>query len=229
MSAPVENLDTVDDFLDESVVISTFPKYAGTGNVTDRVSIITKRGQICRAFVHFYREKGFVCLTKKGEEKAICCDKLGAPDQKFGVVIFQYHTDQTGALADPTKCKGAVKLWMFSEKKWEDLKAVAREFPLLDSGPGAEQVDIQIACEDTKWQKMKMTPTKAAHWKSNPEWYKTVSDLADQGHQKLLKAIGRVQDLDGVKEILGVQVPLPQDAGGAGEVDLDDILKPAES
>lgn len=221
------NVDSVDDFDDASVKVHTFAKYGGIAGQTDRLAIITKKGNIVRAFVHFYNGKGFVCLTPKGGADAICCERCGPPDMKFGVVVFQYATNGQGELVSEDSCQGTPKLWIFSDKKWVDLKAIGVEFPLLDSGADAEQVDIKINCEDTKWQKMKMTCTRNAHYKTNPAWHATISALCDKAHIKLQQTIGKARTLDEVREILGVQVQLAQDGGNAPseEVDLSDVME----
>lgn len=220
--AAIENMDEVEDFTSDKVTISTFDRYKGIGGRTDRIAIISPK--ITRALVHFHNQKGFRCLTTDEANPAICCQSKGAPEQKFGVVVFQYTTDETGALVDDQRCKGLPKLWVISESKFGEIRNVARQWPLLDKGDGTEQYDLLIKCTDDKWQRMDMSPCRNAHWKAKPEWAAAVRNLVPKATERLQRTVGQERDEAEVKEILGIQTALRQDQGGANEVDLSDVM-----
>ena len=219
------NLDQIDDFGDDRVKISTFDRYKGRTGFVDRIAIVSP---ITRAFVHFHGGKGFRCMKKPDQAAADCeaCSGIaGDPEQKFGVVVFHYTTDEAGALVTTEGCKGKLKLWIFSESKFVELRELNREWPLMDKGQDQEQCDIRITCEDDKWQRMKYVPTKGAHWKSKPEWYDVVKASTEKAQKRLTSTIGQERSTSEIREILGVAVPVAQTSGaGAGDVDLSDIM-----
>ena len=148
-----------------------------------------------------------------------------AEEQKFGVVVFHYTTDETGALLDETGCKGKLKLWLFSEAKFAELRALNEEWPLMDKGPDETQVDLRISCDEEKWQRMKYVPTKNAHWKSKPDWYAAIQAKTEKAKKRMASTIGAERTISEIREILGIAPSVPQNSNmGSEEVDLSDIM-----
>lgn len=215
------NLDQIDSFDSKDAQVTTFDRYSGRTGCVDRLAFVGST--ITRAFVHFHGGKGFRCLSGK-DKKAICCETVGAPEQKFGLVVFHYRTDERGALIDANRCSGSLKLWTFSENRFAGLRDIAREWPLLDRGADAEQVDLLVKCTDDKWQRLEINPCREAHWKKKAEWYQAIHDRLGRATEKLQALIGKTREESEVREILGIATPLAQTSGGAGEVDLSDVL-----
>lgn len=89
-------------------------------------------GFICsnlfRALVHYIAGKGgFRCLCPRQKKK--CCEQLQwEPDQRFGLILFQYLTDEEGNLIDEAKLLGRIKLWAVSEARYDESTAIHRKW-----------------------------------------------------------------------------------------------------
>lgn len=203
---------------------STFPKYQGTKDVTDRIAILSPN--VVRHFVHYHDKKSIRCLSTPDKE-GICCKTLSKPpEQKFGVPIFKYSTDHEGDLANDQKCQGRVMLWIFSDAKMDLLKPLARLNPIVNKGAEEEQVDLLVSCSDTDWQRLAINVVPGtAHFKSKKEWAEKLEQEAPRAVERIKRKLGGTPTEVQVREALGlVSGPAPGQASEA-EVDLGDILE----
>lgn len=99
----------------------------------------------------FIQNVGYV--LDRGPEFA----KLAGQPSKatIATVIALWPTDRKGALDKARFAQGEVdiKPWLFSQDKYEQLKRRHGEFPF-------GQCDLSIACTDTQFQKMDMSPCR---------------------------------------------------------------------
>lgn len=208
---------------DKSVEISTFERYKGRKGQTDCLAVISS--VLSRAFVHWYNNKGFRCLSTP-EKRAICCSQLGEPEQKFGLVLFQYSVDQDGNYIDMSKLQGKSRLWVISETRYEELSNIHRKWPLLDAGFGQKQHDLVVKCTEEAYQRMTFTPCPDAHWKKKQSWYDAVKGKEAKAREKLKLALGRQLNELEVMELLGASVPAQTGSTqNASDIDLSDVLE----
>lgn len=207
---------------DKTVELSTFERYKGRKGQTDCLAVISTA--LMRAFVHWHNNKGFRCLSKP-ENRAVCCKNLGDPEQKFGLVLFQYVVDQDGNYVDEAKLQGKPRLWIISETRYEELSNIHRKWPLLDAGFISPQHDLIVKCTEENYQRMTFTPCPKAHWKQKQTWYDAVKGKEAKAREKLKTALGRnLTELE-VMELIGASTPQqPGSTANAGDIDLSDVL-----
>jgi hypothetical protein len=208
------------EFGDKKVTTTITTRYQGRTGVTDRVAFISDK--LLRAYLHWHDQKNFQCLSTEGK-KGICCQHLGAPEQKFGAVLFHYTTDEDGELVGDG-LRGKTKFWVFSEKRYEQLKPTARQHPLLDNGPDEAQVDLLLFCDEEQYQKITPTVVPGAHYKSKPEFYKAVTGKRDRLKEKLQLFLAPPRSEREVAEILGVHSGAAPSQADDDEVDLSDVM-----
>lgn len=227
MTQETPGMDTV-SLNDKRVDIQTYDRYKGRKNVTDRIAILSST--LIRARVHYNdaKKKSYKCLSTPEQQK-ICCKTSGEPDQKFGLIIFQYLTDEKGDMLTDEKLSGKVKLWVVSDSRYSELSQIHKEFPLLDAGLGQPQFDMLIKCTEEQYQRMTFTPCNSAFWKKKPDWYAAIKQKEEKAKPRLVKAMGNDLTEVEIMELLEVDVGNPMggaNAGGAagGEIDLGDVL-----
>jgi len=214
---------------DKSVETSQYTRYKGVKARVDRIAIISSK--LTRAFRYFHEpsRQSFRAPVEDEELFKLCRTQLGEPEQRFGLVLFQYTVNELGELVDEKKCQGQVKIWSISEARYEELSSLHRSWPLLDGGFAATQYDIQVTCSEEKFQRMNFTPQPKAHWKSKESWYKTLKDKDAKAKEKVKMALGRKLSGAEIMEVLGMA---PAQATGstehAGDIDLSDVLEDDE-
>lgn len=212
---------------DSRVDIQTFDRYKGRKGITDRIAILS--ATLLRSRTH-YHEKGkqgktFKCLSTP-QKQAVCCQHKGDPDQKFGLVLFQYLTDESGSLLTEEKLSGKVKLWVVSETRYSELSTIHKEFPLLNGGFQAPQVDLMVKCTEENFQRMTFTPCQKAFWKTKESWFDAMVAKEAKARAKLGKVMGADLSENEILELLEVDVANPITSGGGGvEIDIDDVLE----
>jgi len=211
---------------DKAVETSQFDRYKGTLNRTDRIAIISTT--LTRGYRYYMEAKrsSFRAPTNPETLKLVKAS-LGEPEQRFGLVVFHYLTDEAGNLIDTTKCQGKIKVWSISESRYEELSGLHRTWPLLDSAEGfaGKQVDLQIRCTEEKFQRMTFTPCPDAQWKKKEAWYNALKEKEAKARDKLKLTLGKQLTDHEILDLLGTA--LPSQTGGtqnAGEVDLSDVL-----
>jgi len=215
-------MDTV-SLNDKSVDIQTYDRYKGRKGVTDRVAILSTN--LLRARVHYHdaKKKSFKCVSTP-QKQGPCCKHMGEPDQKFGLVVFQYLTDEKGDQLTEEKLAGKLKLWVISESRYAELSQIHKEFPILDAGFAEPQFDMLIKCTEEQYQKMTFTPCKAAAWKKKQEWYDALKAKEAKAKSRLVKALGNDFTAMEIMDLLEVDSGNPIQADSS-EFDLGDVLE----
>lgn len=211
---------------DKNVDIQQFERYKGRKGQTDRIGFVSKT--LLRGWRFYVEAKraSFRAPTDPVTLKRVT-DVLGQPEQRFALVLFHYATDDKGALLDEAKCAGKLKLWVLSEARYLEISNLAREWPLLDSGPDGAQHDLMVTCTEEKYQRMQFQPTKNAQWKTKPNWYEAISEKAKSATAKLPLALGRQLNDAEIIELLGLAPATgvaPGSTAHAGDIDLSDIV-----
>lgn len=209
---------------DKRVDIQTFDRYKGRKNVTDRIAILSTT--LVRARTHYVEaKKKTVRCHSTPQKQAICCKHLGEPEQKFGLVLFQYTTDDSGAMLTDERLSGKIKLWVISESRYAELSQIHREFPLLDSGYGEAQMDLLMKCTEEQWQRLTFTPCRDAFFKKKKEWYDALKLKEAKAKAKLGKAMGNELTELELMELLEVAPTHSPSKGQGGDVNIgDDVL-----
>jgi len=208
---------------DKNVETAQFDRYKGRKGVTDRIAVLS--ATLMRTW-SYYHENTMFRAPKDPPTLEHCKAALGEPQQRFGMVLFHYSTDDTGSMLVPEKCKGKVRLWAISEARYEELSGLHRNWPLLDGGFSEKQHDISIKCTEEQYQRMTFTPTPDAHWKSKEAWYKALKEKEAKAREKLKLAMGRQLEDSAIMELLGASTAAPTTGGteNQADVDLSDIL-----
>lgn len=209
---------------DKKVDIQTYDRYKGRKNVTDRIAVLSST--LIRGRIHFHdaKKKSFKCLST-AQHQAVCCKHMGEPDQKFGLIIFQYLTDETGSLLTDEKCTGKIKLWIVSESRYAELSQIHKEFPLLDAGFGESQVDLTMKCTEEQYQRMTFTPCREAFWKKKKEWYDALKLKEEKARSRLVKAMGNdLSELE-ILDLLEVDAGRGSHSPSMGDIDVGDVLE----
>jgi len=213
-------------FGDKRIETAQFDRYKGRKGVTDRIAIISSN--LVRVWTYFYEGRGQKQMFRaptSPEMLALTRDVIGEPDQRFGLVLFHYLTDENGEMIDDVRCRGKIKLWRISESRYEELSNLHRQFPLLDNGFGEPQSDLVIQCTEEQFQRMTFTPTPTAHWKTKEGWYKKLKEREKAAQDKLAMAMGRKLDDEEIKTLLGVSSPsVTGTTDNASDLDLSDIM-----
>ena len=207
---------------DKNVDVSTFDRYRGRKGVQDRVAVVSK--SLLRTRVHYIPDKKkTIKCNSTPTVKAACCTLLGEPDQRFGLLLFKYLTDESGELLAPDKLSGKMCLWIFSESRYAELSALHKEHPLLDAGMAKPQVDMLIRCTEETYQRMSYTPCRACHYKTKETWYTSVLTKAQKAQQKLVRAMGQSMSDDEIRELLGVFKSAPPSVSDS-EFSIDEVM-----
>lgn len=208
---------------DKRVEISSFDRYKGRKDYTDRVALIWPT--LTRAYVYFHNKR-LIRAPKEPDLLALMRKHLGEPQQRFGVPIFRYATAQDGSLLEPAKCQGKVMLWGITERRFEDLTKINQAWPLLDSGFDEKQLDLSITCKEENFQNFTMQPLPEAHWKKKENWYKAIVARAKLAQDKMSIVLGRHLTRDEILQTLGAG-PMSPPTGGtenAADIDLSDVI-----
>lgn len=213
-------------FGDKRIETSQFDRYKGRKGVTDRIAIISTN--LVRVWTYFYEGHGQKQMFRAPTDKEtldMCRDVIGEPDQRFGLVLFHYLTDENGEMIDTDRLRGKIKLWRISEARYEELSNLNRQFPLLDNGWGEPQSDLVIQCTEEQFQRMTFTPTPSAHWKSKEAWFNALKDRERKAQAKLGLAMGRKLDAEEIKTLLGVATAgVTGSTDNANDLDLGEIM-----
>lgn len=209
---------------DKKVETSNFDRYKGRKGVIDRVAIISAK--LIRGYSYYYEPKKTMFRAPLDPETLAFVKKtLGEPAQYFGLTLFHYHTDEEGNLISEEKLSGKIKTWKISETRYEELSALHKNWPLLDSGFGNPQSDLQIKCTEEQFQRMNFTPMPSAHWKQKEAWYKALKEKERKAQDKLQLALGRKMEDADIMALLGGTVGVATGSvENAGDIDLSDVL-----
>ena len=212
-------------FGDKRVEVAKFGRYAGVKDRTDRIAFISS--SLYRGWRYYYEPKRTSFRPPKDATVASMVQKeLGFPDQKFLVVVFHYTTDEEGELQNQDKLSGKVKLWLLSESKYEELTAISRQWPLLNTGQGERQHDLLITCTEEKFQQMKINPCPDAHWKSKESWYTALVAKEELARSRSKGVFGRQLTDTEILSLLGLSMGSQTGStDNTAEIDLASIME----
>jgi len=214
---------------DKKVEIVNYDRYKGRKNVTDRIAFLSTG--LIRGWIHYHEVNSkrhlFFCHSEKDKE-AICCKELGLSQQRFGMVLFKYHTQEDGTLLDDTKCQGKLFFWLISEARYEELSGLNKQWSLMDGGFASAQVDLLIKCTEEDWQRMTFTPCPQAHWKKKEPWYNALKGKEAKTRDRLKAALGKKLSIEEVQDLLGKAPVVSESAPptqSAGDVNLSELIE----
>jgi hypothetical protein len=197
-------------FDNEEISGDKVEKYKGVKGGTDRIGFpLAKRLRV--ADTH-YKDKHILC------KKGVCCEKLGPPTKRIGCVVVQYTTDKNGKIEQPFRW--TVKTWVFSGKKYEELRSINEENPLATH-------DLKVTCIEEQYQQLKFVSCKEAAWAANEEIKRQIVGAAEAVLGKVY--LGADLEGDELREFLGMDSVGP--AAGSdptSDQDLDSILQNVE-
>ena len=214
-------------FGDKNVETSQYRRYKGEAGRTDRIAFPIPN--LKRAYVYWRniggQRQGFR-QPAPGPLRDLVEKEFGLPEQRFGLVILRYGTDQDGEIIEPTKCKGQFYFWILSEARYSELSDTASKWPLLDKGFGEPQHDLIVKCTETRYQRMQFTPAPEAHWKQKEAWYNAIHRKAMAAFQNLDKVIGRDLPEEELRQLLGASSTpaTPPTEGADDDLDLSEVL-----
>ena len=193
-------------FHNESVSGDKVEKYKGRKGYTDRLGFpLPSRVRI--ADTH-YKEKHILC------KKGVCCEKLGPPTKRIGCVVVQYASDKNGKLEQPFRW--TVKHWIFSGKKYEELRSINEEHQLATH-------DLKVTCIEEQYQQLKFVPCNEAAWSKSDEQKKQIVGAAEVVLGKIY--LGANLEGDELREFLGMDSsPVAGGSDPTSDQELDDIL-----
>lgn len=218
-------IDTV-GLADKNVETSLYERYKGRKGITDRVAILS--ATLSRTYTYFYEgqnRKLTFRAPKPGAMLELVRAQLGEPAQKFGMVLFQYKTEDNGDLFDVSKCQGKPKPWVISESRYEELSNIHKNFPLMDGGWGEAQHDLLLTCTEENFQRMTFSPAKDSHWKKSEKWYEALKKVELKAKDKLKLAMGREMTDAEIMDLMGASGP--SQTGGvenSSDIDLSDVI-----
>lgn len=182
-------------FDDESVKQYEFELYKGRKGITDRIGFLAFP---YGARVHFKQNIGyFQCMSTFASQvvagakietctrRAACCVHCDAARKRFIAPIIQYSTQPNGQLTP--QFGFALKAWLYTDDKYNQMRAIHSEFPLLDH-------DILVQCAEEQYQRLTISACKAALWKNPklPDQIRTEIKLwIDTMRPKMAKKAGK--------------------------------------
>lgn len=202
-------------FDDESVEVFEAEFYKGRKGYTDRLVFPLlgegKDGALVpftlKARVHYKDGIGTFLCRSTPENKEVCCKTLGDPALRFGTIVLQYSTEKGGK---PKKPFGYdIKLWYFSDKKFDKLRSVHREFSLAER-------DVLISCDNEEYQHLNFTPCKESIMRAKEEFAKKVIGQAEKMKPDLKKMLAKSRSIEEIREELGFET-------ASGQIDESDI------
>lgn len=209
------------DFGDVQVKTKFKEKYKGTPGKKDRIAVIWPqdeakfgKGPFITRNTHF-EQKYFVC------KEGVCCDKLGPSQQRFACLVVHYKTKKDGTLdrneGDKVPFSFEVKPWVFTAKKFNQLKSLHLEWDL-------RKHDFAVTCEGQEnFQDLEFVPCKESIWQLKPEFAELVYKESESMRATLSRELGAELTTDEIKELLGVGITQPSEVI-SNESDLNDIL-----
>ncbi len=192
-------------FDNEEITGNAVESYKGRKGYTDRVGFpLAKRLRL--ADTH-YKDKHILC------KKGICCEKLGPPTKRIGCVLVQYATDKNGKVEQPFRW--TIKTWVFSGKKYEELRSINEENPL-------EAKDLKVSCIEEQYQQLKFVSCQEAVWQKNEDVKKQILAASEAALAKVY--LGKNLEGDELREFLGMDSVSSVDTDPTSDQDLDQIL-----
>jgi len=150
-----------------------------------------------KARVHYKDGFGTFLCRSTPDNKEVCCKTLGDSGLRFGTIIVHYHTEKDGR---PKKPFGYdLKFWYFSDKKFDKLRSLHREFSLAER-------DMLISCDNDEYQHLNFTPTKESIMRVKEELAKKIIEQAEKLKSDLKKRLAKSRSIEEIREELGLEV-----------------------
>jgi len=198
-------------FENEDIKGSIYEKYKGKKGEIHRGAIVFSdpKAMFVGAKIHYYdpQKKYFLC------KQSICCEKLGVPKWRVGMVLIKYATDKLGAPKQPFSYD--LYPWVFSETTFTKLKSLNNEFPLATH-------DIKIACTNDEYQHLDITPCQEAIWQIKEELKKKVLDEAKPIWDYIKKGLANNLSVEEIKDLFSMSSAAVVDP--TTKLDLDKVL-----
>ena len=146
---------------------------------------------------HGYKEGvGYVMHQGKGTEAL-----LGEPKPRAATFIVVYGTDNDGEIQKSLGFGFEVWPWVLPAAKLAELK---RQHKKADGGLG--NADLEVICEDSTYQKLKIDRHPEAVWRKKPAIMEAVFAKVEAMESKIPGLLGRTMSIDEIKEKLGMEV-----------------------
>lgn len=125
-------------------------------------------------------------------------DMFSPPKRRFAMHVFQYTTNGT---SKPTKnFQGSVKVWAFTDQKFNELIDLMEEAPDGD----ITKIDIVVGpCENKLFQKFKMIHSNQVKWRESENIQAQFQEITSENRAKdLEKFLGRSVKKDWLEDDL---------------------------
>lgn len=125
-------------------------------------------------------------------------DMFAPPKRRFAMHVFQYTTN--GTKNATRNFQGSVKIWAFTDQKFNELIDLMEEAPNKD----LRNIDIILGpCENKMYQKFKMVHSNQVKWKENETSQSQFEDIIAENQAKdLSKFLGRTTKKDWLEDDL---------------------------
>lgn len=195
-------------FENDDIKSGMWEKYKGKKGEVHRGAIVftDPKAMFVGAKIHF-KEKFFLC------KNSICCEKLGSPKWRVGMVLVKYNTDKLGQPKTPFSYD--LYPWLFSETTFVKLKTLNNEFPLATH-------DIKISCSNEEYQHLDITPCQESIWQLKDELKNKVLADAKPIWDYIKKGLGSNLSIEDIKDLLSMSSGPATDP--TTKLDLDKVL-----
>ena len=170
-----------------------------------------------KARVHYKDGFGTFLCRSTPDNKEVCCKTIGDPGLRFGTIIVHYNTEKDGKMKKPFGYE--LKFWYFSDKKFDKLRSLHREFSLA-------KCDMVVTCDNDEWQHLNFMPTKESVMRIKEELAAKIVGQAEKMKSDLKKKLAKSRSVDELREEFGLETTSGQidesDIGDYSDV-LDDI------
>lgn len=154
---------------------------------------------ICLGDFNVLQERGMDpknCPACKAAQEAP--DQFSPPKRRFAMHVFQYTTNGT---TKPTKnFQGSVKVWAFTDQKWNEILDLMEEAPNKD----VTKIDFILGpCENKMFQKFKIISSAQVKWMESEQSQAAFQDITEENRAKdLEKFLGRSTKKDWLEDDL---------------------------
>lgn len=175
---------------------------------------------------HYVKEMGYFNsrLGKDGPDADAVWKKIEEPKQGYSTLLLIYPTDSKGDVKLATEqdkmhlaTNWSLKPWRFGKGTFEEL--LKQHQGLLENGISIAAQDLKIECQDTQYQRTKVTFVGKCLWQQIPSFRQAVLEAAMPMYDDLKPF--RDMTTDQLREKLGLTAPMGnpfegvQDFGGA--------------
>ena len=160
-----------------------------------------------KARVHYKDGFGTFLCRSTADNQEVCCKTVGDAGLRFGTIIVHYNTDKDGKMKKPFGYD--LKLWYFSDKKFDKLRSLHREFSLAGH-------DMVVTCDNDDYQHLNFLPTKECVMRIKEELAKKIIAQAEKMKPDLKKRLAKSRSVEELREEFGLETT-------SGQIDESDI------